>query len=168
MDGLCGLEGWRWLFILGTVHPSDSESLQMLKSTAEGSITCAMSVMLWFTVPDFPEDASWLTPDERALVESRLNEDVGESGHREHLTVRRIFQLLTDCGHDIALFSLFTQSCFVCRSHHTGRFDVSRPRHGRILLQSVNRCFACSKFTDTRIRFDRSLLRSNGHRGLRA
>ncbi|KAF2821798.1 MFS general substrate transporter [Ophiobolus disseminans] len=54
MDGVGGLEGWRWIFIL------------------EGILTVIVAVVAYFTLYDFPETASFLTEEERAFVVYRL------------------------------------------------------------------------------------------------
>ncbi|GJN76297.1 hypothetical protein PLICBS_010409 [Purpureocillium lilacinum] len=54
MDGVGGLEGWRWIFIL------------------EGIVTCAVAVIAFFCLYDFPETAEFLTEEERAFVVHRL------------------------------------------------------------------------------------------------
>jgi hypothetical protein len=54
MDGVGGLEGWRWIFIL------------------EGIATVLTSVVAFFALHDFPETASFLTEEERAFVVFRL------------------------------------------------------------------------------------------------
>ncbi|KAF2461118.1 major facilitator superfamily domain-containing protein [Lineolata rhizophorae] len=54
MDGVGGLEGWRWIFIL------------------EGIATVLVAIIAFFTLFDFPETASFLTPEERAFVVYRL------------------------------------------------------------------------------------------------
>lgn len=72
MDGVGGLAGWRWIFIL------------------EGLATVIVAIFSFWTLFDFPETASFLTQDEREYVMSRLryqggtrddalNEDVGPS-----------------------------------------------------------------------------------------
>ena len=54
MDGVGGYEGWRWIFIL------------------EGLLTVIVAVVAFFTIYDFPETASFLSPAERAWVIHRL------------------------------------------------------------------------------------------------
>lgn len=54
MDGVAGLEGWRWIFIL------------------EGIATVAVAIMAFFVLHDFPETATFLTEEERAFVVFRL------------------------------------------------------------------------------------------------
>lgn len=57
MDGVGGLAGWRWIFIL------------------EGILTTLVAVLAFFTLHDFPETASFLTAEERAFVAFRLKYD---------------------------------------------------------------------------------------------
>jgi len=54
MDGIGGLEGWRWIFIL------------------EGIATVLVAVLAFFILHDFPETATFLTEEERAFVVYRL------------------------------------------------------------------------------------------------
>jgi len=54
MDGVGGLAGWRWIFIL------------------EGILTVLVAVAAYFVLFDFPETASFLTPEERAFIVYRL------------------------------------------------------------------------------------------------
>ncbi|KAH9941927.1 MFS general substrate transporter [Amylocystis lapponica] len=78
MAGLRGYAGWRWVFIL------------------EGTLTCVISALLFFLLSDFPEEANWLTAEEKEFVKARLQEDVGRSGRHDPLTPRRILQVLGD------------------------------------------------------------------------
>lgn len=54
MNGVGGLEGWRWIFIL------------------EGMLTVIVAAVSPFLLYDYPETASFLTEDERAFVVHRL------------------------------------------------------------------------------------------------
>lgn len=54
MDGVGGLAGWRWIFIL------------------EGIVTVLVAFIAFFVLHDFPETATFLTEEERAFVVFRL------------------------------------------------------------------------------------------------
>lgn len=54
MNGVAGLEGWRWIFIL------------------EGIVTVLVAISAYFLIHDFPETATFLTEEERAFVIHRL------------------------------------------------------------------------------------------------
>lgn len=55
------LVGWRWIFII------------------EGLITIVVAAIFKFIVVDWPEDASFLTVEEKALLQKRLTRDTGEA-----------------------------------------------------------------------------------------
>lgn len=78
MDGIRGYRGWRWLFIL------------------EGLLTVVFSVVFWFTLPTFPEQANFLTPSERAFVIARLRADQGRSGAERRITFQDFLSCMTD------------------------------------------------------------------------
>lgn len=54
MNGVAGLVGWRWLFIL------------------EGISSCLLAVVVFFLLPDYPESAMWLSAEEKALAADRM------------------------------------------------------------------------------------------------
>jgi len=60
-EGVSGWAGWRWLFVLESV-PS-----------------FAMGVLILLMLPDSPGQATWLSPDERQLVQRRLSEDAARA-----------------------------------------------------------------------------------------
>lgn len=72
MDGVGGLEGWRWIFIL------------------EGIVTVLVAVMAFFTLFDFPETAGFLTEEERAFVVFRLKYQSGTPGKAQGVQVVRV------------------------------------------------------------------------------
>lgn len=61
MDNVAGYKAWRWIFIL------------------EGLATIVLAVIAKFIIVDWPESATFLTDDERALLLRRLAEDQGEA-----------------------------------------------------------------------------------------
>ena len=78
MEGVAGYSAWRWIFIL------------------EGIGTCIISISTFYLVADFPEDAAWLTGEERAFIIKRLAADQGESGLSKSLTWLDIKHTLGD------------------------------------------------------------------------
>ncbi|KAI0819999.1 MFS general substrate transporter [Trametes gibbosa] len=64
LNGACGLEAWRWLFIF------------------EGAPCCLCAFVVYFSFPDFPETVSWLSPAERALATERIR-GVASLGHHK-------------------------------------------------------------------------------------
>lgn len=65
MNGLAGLHGWMWIFII------------------EGIISCVVALVSYLFLVDFPEEAdqSWrfLTRQERDFVMRRVNRDRGDA-----------------------------------------------------------------------------------------
>lgn len=62
MEGIAGLQGWQWLFIL------------------EGIPTVILGIILFFALPDSPEKASWLEPEEaRELTRRAVGTEQEES-----------------------------------------------------------------------------------------
>ncbi|KAH8160043.1 hypothetical protein CIB48_g8197 [Xylaria polymorpha] len=69
VDGLGGLEGWRWIFIL------------------EGLATVVVAVASFFLLYDFPETATFLTEEERAFVIFRLKYQ-GQTENKDERSAR--------------------------------------------------------------------------------
>ncbi|KAI9751638.1 MAG: hypothetical protein M4579_005985 [Chaenotheca gracillima] len=78
LTGVRGYSGWRWVFIL------------------EGVLTCLVAFLFYFLIPDFPEDAKWLTEDERAYVKARLRKDQGRSAAERQITGRDVLAIFKD------------------------------------------------------------------------
>jgi ACS family tartrate transporter-like MFS transporter len=57
LDGVMGMKGWQWLFIL------------------EATPALILSVVVFFYLTDRPSDATWLEPDERAWLVARLQQE---------------------------------------------------------------------------------------------
>lgn len=61
MQGLGGYGAWRWIFII------------------EGIATSVIAAISYFLIPDWPETAKFLTPEERTILLRRLAADAGEA-----------------------------------------------------------------------------------------
>lgn len=90
-DGLAGVSGWRWLYLIEAV-PS-----------------IALGVVCFFYLPDRPADVTWLTQGERDWLEAELRRD--EPGHEENywraLGDRRVLTLgVAYFGVVLALYGL--------------------------------------------------------------
>ncbi|KAF2107391.1 retrograde regulation protein 2 [Lophiotrema nucula] len=57
MEGLGGYPSWRWIFIL------------------EGAITIVVAFLGYVLLPDYPSNTSWLSAEETALAQWRLNRE---------------------------------------------------------------------------------------------
>lgn len=64
MNGAGGLSAWRWLFIL------------------EGIPSMISSIFVFFFLPDYPETADWLSPEEKALAARRLSDQASHGDGR--------------------------------------------------------------------------------------
>lgn len=63
MDGIWGLAGWQWMYIV------------------EGLPAILMGFVVLFVVTDRPKDAMWLAPDERRWLQDTINaEDAAKAG----------------------------------------------------------------------------------------
>ena len=58
LDGVMGLRGWQWLFIL------------------EGIPSVLLGIVTWFYLTDRPEHASWLTAEQKAWLAAKLNGEI--------------------------------------------------------------------------------------------
>ncbi|OQU96407.1 hypothetical protein CLAIMM_02492 [Cladophialophora immunda] len=69
----CGLQGFRWLFII------------------EGIITVLCALLLLFFLPDYPSRAKWLTQEEKRLCDWRLQQQ-GAGYTKAHATRKEIME----------------------------------------------------------------------------
>ncbi|KAL9639232.1 MAG: hypothetical protein Q9164_001054 [Protoblastenia rupestris] len=78
MNGVRGYNAWRWIFIL------------------EGLLTCVIAFAAFFIICDFPDEAKWLSEDERAYIETRLQAEQGSSTENRRIRVRDVVQVFKD------------------------------------------------------------------------
>ncbi|KAL3476124.1 Peroxin-3-domain-containing protein [Aspergillus californicus] len=108
MNGICKLAGWRWVFII------------------EGVLTCVVAIVLFFFLPDFPEESKWLTDEERNYMRAKLAKDSGTAGGDTEPGLRDILAVFKDCEQDLPWWSdvLWTDRsclriCLLCADHHS-------------------------------------------------
>ncbi|KAG1731492.1 MFS general substrate transporter [Suillus paluster] len=91
MDGMAGLEGWSWIFLL------------------EGLATIVVAIIALFVLVDFPDTAEFLTPEERAFVVWKKKYDNSSVGEEERFAVRHIWAAFGDWQvwlHILVFFSI--------------------------------------------------------------
>ncbi|MGY2904287.1 MFS transporter [Bradyrhizobium sp. URHC0002] len=69
LDGMMGLRGWQWLFIL------------------EGIPSVLLGIVTWFYLTDRPEKADWLTKEQKAWLAAKLQAEVATKQAAQHLTL---------------------------------------------------------------------------------
>jgi D-galactonate transporter len=69
LDGMMGLRGWQWLFII------------------EGIPSVLLGIVTWFYLTDRPEKADWLTADQKAWLSARLQAEIATKRAARHLTL---------------------------------------------------------------------------------
>jgi ACS family tartrate transporter-like MFS transporter len=75
LEGGAGLHGWQWLFLL------------------EGLPTILMGISVLWVLKDRPEDAGWLTNDEKKWLDAELERDRREGGAAEKHRLGDAFKL---------------------------------------------------------------------------
>src|SRR6516225_736103 len=69
LDGVMGLQGWQWLFII------------------EGVPSVLLGIVTWFYLTDKPEKANWLTAEQKAWPKSRLDSETAAKQAVKHLSL---------------------------------------------------------------------------------
>ncbi|MEJ8810477.1 MFS transporter [Variovorax ureilyticus] len=73
-DGWLGLRGWQWLFILEAIP------------------AVVLGVMVFFVLPNRPDNAKWLTHEQREWLNARLESEKQEAKPVAHMSVLRILK----------------------------------------------------------------------------
>lgn len=69
-DGVFGLDGWRFMFLM------------------EGLPAVILGIMCWFYLTDKPAQAKWLKPDERAWLQQQIDSEEAETASRHSLSIK--------------------------------------------------------------------------------
>jgi MFS transporter, ACS family, tartrate transporter len=69
LDGVMGLKGWQWLFII------------------EGIPSILLGIVTWFYLTDRPEKADWLTAEQKAWLAAKLQAETATKQAERHLTL---------------------------------------------------------------------------------
>jgi MFS family permease len=70
-EGVFGLDGWRFMFLV------------------EGVPAILLAVVTWFYLTDRPSDARWLTPAESKWMQAELDRERAETEQRHHWPLRK-------------------------------------------------------------------------------
>lgn len=102
LDGVYGIAGWRWLFII------------------EGVGSSAVGCVVWFFMADYPSTTKWLTPEERILAAQRIAHDgIGATQGTEEQIKEWTALKMTVCDWKVwalALIYALITGAQVCRS----------------------------------------------------
>ncbi|KAF7362253.1 High-affinity nicotinic acid transporter [Mycena venus] len=102
LDGKRGIAGWSWIFII------------------EGAITLFIGLAAFFLLPDFPEQNTFLTPEQTAFVLQRVEDDRGDSVP-EQITLRKVLHHLGDW----TLWAYGEESCEIPQNTVTDRAAIT-------------------------------------------
>lgn len=91
MDGLRGMAAWQWIFCL------------------EGIASILVGIAAYFFVTDFPKEASWLTPEEKAFLTEKTRSD---ESHVAPVTVKDVVHYLSDIRSHLGAIMYFSKSTF--------------------------------------------------------
>lgn len=89
MDGIRGLANWRWIFIL------------------EGTATILIGIASFFLLTDFPEEATWLTREEKDFIFEKTN---GGETHTMPITLKDVVIFFKDVKNILGAIMYFCES----------------------------------------------------------
>jgi MFS transporter, ACS family, tartrate transporter len=69
LDGALGLKGWQWLFVI------------------EGIPSVLLGFVTWFYLTDKPDQADWLTVEQKAWLKSKLDAEIAAKQAVKHFTL---------------------------------------------------------------------------------
>jgi hypothetical protein len=95
MDGIGGINGWAWIFIIEVSEHTKSQQGRAFANTEQGLATMFVGGFCWWMVFDWPGTARFLSPEDRIRVRRRLAAD-NQSNAAEEYDRRHIYAALKD------------------------------------------------------------------------
>lgn len=90
LDNVRGLSSWKWIFIL------------------EGLATILIGIVAFFAITDFPNEAKWLSSEERAYLLKKTGNTSGTSvSHSIPITIKDVVTFLSKPKHWVAAVMYF-------------------------------------------------------------
>lgn len=91
-DGVGGWDGWRWMFLI------------------EGLPSVAMGVVVYLTLADTPDQAKWLTPEQKATLRAEFDAEAAvqrarPTSHHDFRTVVKDYRIYTIAAMSIAMIA---------------------------------------------------------------
>lgn len=102
-----------------------------------------MALVVFFCLSDFPEEARWLKPDEKAFVTARLRADQGHAGRESKVTLKKVGGILSEFRVIIAgvmyfglivpaySYAYFSPTIIRDSATHPSRRSCTPSHHGR-------------------------------------
>jgi sugar phosphate permease len=78
LNGKFGLHSWQWIYII------------------EGAFTAGLAIVLYFIIPDFPEECRFLNENERTFLKKKLEIYTGKSGYEIKQTWKDVSKVFKD------------------------------------------------------------------------
>jgi hypothetical protein len=81
MKGVGGLNGWRWIFILVSFQSSSNTYYLADNFYQEGLLTVVVAAMAYYFIANYPNNAKFITDNERTFIHRRLKDDSDATRH---------------------------------------------------------------------------------------